>query len=333
MRVHEPFTQQLPPDWGESWLSNEARDLVRIAVTVAGFDARELAQRLARVRSRGKLNVRTVERVLGEMETEYALQKNPQEYLGDPADPRTTEHNNFWLSPDGTLYVSNHYEHDAVMAMLMDTGVAAQSEYGEPEDWVRITSPSWRWVDVLPISEVLNQRQLDTLFDLARSTPHKEWGKLLMDEINRLLLLEKNPREDWILEDTLDRLYQSIMMWKHYPSEGKKSIRRAYEELTQEERDVLADDVLRAVLRVHGSSEFVAYRRGKQAHRLRDMDSLTTSELEVAYLGLEYRAAYLVRADDVLVHWAQEGVPLGKGVFAHEFEIVLKPGARPVEIG
>jgi hypothetical protein len=58
----------LPADFGDGWLTSSARDLVKIAVCLAGFDAQDLANRLARTKSRGqRLNAATVERVLAEM--------------------------------------------------------------------------------------------------------------------------------------------------------------------------------------------------------------------------------------------------------------------------
>jgi len=58
----------LQPDFGEGWMTKSARDLARIAVMLAGFDAKDLAIRLARVRARGaRINYATVNRILGEM--------------------------------------------------------------------------------------------------------------------------------------------------------------------------------------------------------------------------------------------------------------------------
>lgn len=50
------------------WITKAGRDLVRIAVCMAGFNCKELVGRLARVRSRGeRINAATVERVLAEI--------------------------------------------------------------------------------------------------------------------------------------------------------------------------------------------------------------------------------------------------------------------------
>ena len=58
----------LPAGFGEGWMTKNAIDLARIATVWAGFDAQELARRLARVRPRGeRINAATVERVLAEM--------------------------------------------------------------------------------------------------------------------------------------------------------------------------------------------------------------------------------------------------------------------------
>lgn len=53
------------------WLTVNAREFVRILVVLAGFDARDLVGRLARVRGRGeRLNLATVERVVADIERE-----------------------------------------------------------------------------------------------------------------------------------------------------------------------------------------------------------------------------------------------------------------------
>lgn len=58
----------LPPDFGQGWMTKSARDLVKIAVYVAGVDAKVLISRLARAGERGaNINAATVQRVLGEM--------------------------------------------------------------------------------------------------------------------------------------------------------------------------------------------------------------------------------------------------------------------------
>lgn len=60
-----PIVRALPP---LDWLTGAARDAVRIAVGIAGFDAKELITALAFVRSRGsKLNAASVYRVMGEI--------------------------------------------------------------------------------------------------------------------------------------------------------------------------------------------------------------------------------------------------------------------------
>lgn len=50
------------------WITKSGRDLVAIAVCMAGFDCKELVGRLARARSRGvRINAATVTRIMGEM--------------------------------------------------------------------------------------------------------------------------------------------------------------------------------------------------------------------------------------------------------------------------
>jgi hypothetical protein len=60
-----PLVRQLPP---MEWLTGAARDAVRVAVGLAGFDAKELITALAFVRGKGeRLNAATVYRVMGEI--------------------------------------------------------------------------------------------------------------------------------------------------------------------------------------------------------------------------------------------------------------------------
>lgn len=67
----------LPPTYGAGWMTGNARDLVRIAVTFGGFEADELTMRIAKAPSRGEnVNSATVERILSEM---YAEQYEPGE--------------------------------------------------------------------------------------------------------------------------------------------------------------------------------------------------------------------------------------------------------------
>lgn len=61
----------LPHDFGDGWMTNNARDLCKIAVTLGGFEADELALRLAKAPSRGdRINMATVENVLDAMHRE-----------------------------------------------------------------------------------------------------------------------------------------------------------------------------------------------------------------------------------------------------------------------
>ena len=60
----------MPKDWGDGWIGRTAADFARAAIW-AGFDAADLTRRLARAGRPGRvLNIRTVERVLGEMQRE-----------------------------------------------------------------------------------------------------------------------------------------------------------------------------------------------------------------------------------------------------------------------
>jgi len=62
----------LPRDFGDGWMTRNARDLAKIAVTFGGFDAKLVARRLAAVNGRGsRINAATVERVLHAIRQEH----------------------------------------------------------------------------------------------------------------------------------------------------------------------------------------------------------------------------------------------------------------------
>ena len=69
---------RIPPNWGKDWMTAAARDLLRIAVAFGGFDFKELALRLTKVKTRGdKINTRTVERVMSQMKREADSVRTP----------------------------------------------------------------------------------------------------------------------------------------------------------------------------------------------------------------------------------------------------------------
>lgn len=66
MAVH-----RLSYDFGEGWLTRPAADLIRAAVTVAGFPPGPTVRRVAAAVKPGRRgNIRTAERVLGELSRE-----------------------------------------------------------------------------------------------------------------------------------------------------------------------------------------------------------------------------------------------------------------------
>jgi hypothetical protein len=61
----------LPKGFGEGWMTKSAQSMVRVAA-LAGFDAKDLLTRLAKLPRRGErtLNAGTVERIMGQMADE-----------------------------------------------------------------------------------------------------------------------------------------------------------------------------------------------------------------------------------------------------------------------
>ena len=178
-----------------------------------------------------------------------------------------------------------------------------------------------------------------------------------MNIIQHLLRLQE--ARAWDLDAALDALTPPLRNWIHRPSEGKKELAAAYEDLSSSEKKALAQDVRRAIgatknvvgatksgatksgatksgatksgatesgATKSGATEFVAYRRIKQGSEvLKGLDSVTTNFESVRLLDPKLWRKYVIQASDVLVHWGQD-TPLGKSGFKHEQEVILKPG-------
>ncbi len=161
--------------------------------------------------------------------------------------------------------------------------------------------------------------------DFAEVFAHYVDGKdLTRDQLERFRKYIDNHKRkvaavsEMDLEEALDELAAPIRLWVHRPdSEGKQDIADVYGSLSEKARDALAADVLRVC-----PVPFTAYRRIKGSETLKGLDSVTTDKSRVDHA--EYRE-YLIHPKDVLVHWKQD-TPLGKGNFAHEKEVILKPG-------
>jgi hypothetical protein len=127
------------------------------------------------------------------------------------------------------------------------------------------------------------------------------------------------------LDSAISKLYPFVMEWIHSPSVGKAALMKAWQDLSEREKKAIDRDVLEAVQRNHGADEFMAWRyKGLTAGKLGGT-SLTTKE--PTYLSRDKYRAYLVNADEVMVHWGQEDMPLSSQAFGHEQEIILKPNA------
>lgn len=133
-----------------------------------------------------------------------------------------------------------------------------------------------------------------------------------------------NPR----LELAWDKLWEPLQDWIHRPSAGKRALLDAYESLTAAEKEALARDVLRAMRAAHGAEDVVAWRRWKGQPKKLGLASLTTNRREVSYLDPSQYEEFVVPASVIMLHWAQEGSPLGGRSFAHEQEIILLPDAE-----
>lgn len=124
----------------------------------------------------------------------------------------------------------------------------------------------------------------------------------------------------------IDKMYPSVMEWVHRPSSGKQEVFSAYEGLKLKERSAYDADVHSAFSRAHGGSTTTAYR---YKARPRHMGGMSLTSEEPSYLGRDLYTAYQVKADDVLVHWAQSEMPLSGKAFGHEKEMILRKDANP----
>lgn len=130
-------------------------------------------------------------------------------------------------------------------------------------------------------------------------------------------------RPDAALDRAVSRMWEPVIDWIHYPSGGKAMVFAAYAALDPKALAAYDADVVAAFERAHGSDTVVAYRYRSAA---RGGSSLTTKE--PTYLDRSKYQAHIIHESDVLVHWAQERMPLSTKSFAHEQEIILRPDVR-----
>jgi hypothetical protein len=123
-----------------------------------------------------------------------------------------------------------------------------------------------------------------------------------------------------------DKMYPAVQEWIHRPSSGKAEVFEAYESLRPREKAAYDADVKAAFHKAHGGGSTTGYR---YKDRPRHMGGMSLTTTEPTYLSPDKYTAYEVRDDDVLVHWAQEEMPLGGNAFGHEKELILRKDANP----
>jgi hypothetical protein len=148
--------------------------------------------------------------------------------------------------------------------------------------------------------------------------------------INQFYFLTKYASSSFQLQRAMDKLWNPIINWIHAPNtNGKQAIFDAYDSLTDLQKTLVNADVLAAFEKAHGTTKVVAFRYKNIPRHIGGM-SLTTEE--PTYLSKDKYVAFLVHANDVLAHWAQELSPLGGRAFGHEKELILKPTANPKQL-
>jgi len=127
-------------------------------------------------------------------------------------------------------------------------------------------------------------------------------------------------------QTAVDKMWGPIMEWIHYPHSGKGALMEAYEGLRPQEKAQLDADVAQVFHKVHGGDTAIMYR---YRDRPGSMGGASVSTVEPSYIGRDKYTAYEVHASDVMVHWAQDELPLNGKAFGHEKEVILKPHANP----
>jgi hypothetical protein len=122
-------------------------------------------------------------------------------------------------------------------------------------------------------------------------------------------------------EAALGKLSPFVLRWLEKPGTEEKPLFAAYAALTDEEKELVAQDVRETFTTAHGGSTVIAYKIKEDPHH-KGGAALTTKK--PAHLEPEEMVGYLVRAKDVLLHWGQEELPFDEDV------IILKPNARPL---
>lgn len=131
----------------------------------------------------------------------------------------------------------------------------------------------------------------------------------------------------------LDRLYPLLNMWIFYGGKSDKAaLFEGYEALPAAQKLSWDQEVARAFEAFHHSDRAIMYRRVKPGGEIaREMRGASVTTEKPSH-G-ETIAAFTVRSEDVLAHHAQNYTPLASRAFGHEFEVILKPDARPVFLG
>jgi hypothetical protein len=121
-------------------------------------------------------------------------------------------------------------------------------------------------------------------------------------------------------QSALGKLSPFVLKWLENPHGAKKKLFEAYDSLSDDEKELVAEDVRATFTENHGGSTVIAYKI--KGHPTKGGAALTTKKPD--HLKPEEMSAYLVRSKDVLLHWGQEELPLGEDI------IILKPNAHPL---
>ena len=118
----------------------------------------------------------------------------------------------------------------------------------------------------------------------------------------------------------LGKILPYVTRWLEKPHGAKKPLYEAYNALTDDEKELVAQDVRETFSKAHGGSTVIAYKVKGNPHH----GGVALTSKRPAHLDPEETVGYLVRAKDVLLHWGQEELSLGEDL------IILKPDAKPL---
>jgi hypothetical protein len=128
-----------------------------------------------------------------------------------------------------------------------------------------------------------------------------------------------------IYQTAMEKLRPYAELW-NIQGKGKRLLFRAYNHLSQEERDAIDREVENTFMKRYGRNEIDLFRRSTDNEAVGGM-SLSDIPSNDPF---QKKRKFRVNSRDVMLHWAQPLSVLQH--MSHEHEVILKPNAHPQEI-